>query len=112
MCKGSAAGGEHLCFMGSGREEEDQYVNMVVAHFLQKNTQFVSVVNGGYQGKSIVILQGPILTLHGHFIILQGYIAILQLTRHYCDITKPYCDITRPYCDITGPFYEIFKAIL
>ena len=31
----SAAGGEHLCFMGSGREEEDQYVNMVVANFLQ-----------------------------------------------------------------------------
>ena len=31
----SAAGGEHLCFMGSGREAEDQYVNMVVANFLQ-----------------------------------------------------------------------------
>ena len=32
---GSNAGGEHLCFMGSGRESEDQYVNMVVANFLQ-----------------------------------------------------------------------------
>ena len=31
----SVAGGEHLCFMGSGREAEDQYVNMVVANFLQ-----------------------------------------------------------------------------
>ena len=31
----AVAGGEHLCFMGSGREEEDQYVNMVVANFLQ-----------------------------------------------------------------------------
>lgn len=35
VAAGSAAGGEHLCFMGSGREEEDQYVNMVVANFLQ-----------------------------------------------------------------------------
>ena len=32
---GSNAGGEHLCFVGSGREVEDQYVNMVVANFLQ-----------------------------------------------------------------------------
>ena len=35
VAAGSAAGGEHLCFVGSGREEEDQYVNMVVANFLQ-----------------------------------------------------------------------------
>ena len=32
---GSVAGGEHLCFIGSGREEEDQYVHMVIANFLQ-----------------------------------------------------------------------------
>ena len=46
----SVAGGEHLCFMGSGRDEEDQYVHMVVAHFLQKTTQYVSVTRGGYAG--------------------------------------------------------------
>ena len=46
----SVAGGEHLCFIGSGREEEDQYVNMVVAHFLQRNSQYVSVASGGYAG--------------------------------------------------------------
>ena len=45
----SVAGGEHLCFMGSGREEEDQYVNMVVAHFLQRNSLYVSVARGGYR---------------------------------------------------------------
>lgn len=44
----SSAGGEHLCFMGSGRLEEDQYMHMVVASFLQKNTQYVSVLTGGY----------------------------------------------------------------
>ena len=36
---GSAAGGEHLCFIGSGREEEDKYVHMVIANFLQVSVQ-------------------------------------------------------------------------
>ena len=30
MAANSAAGGEHLCFMGSGREKEDQYVHMMI----------------------------------------------------------------------------------
>ena len=51
LSSGSAAGGEHLCFMGSGREEEDQYVNMVVARFLQQNSQYVSLAHGGYSGR-------------------------------------------------------------
>ncbi|XP_076304257.1 TBC1 domain family member 23 [Tachypleus tridentatus] len=46
---GSVAGGEHVCFMGSGREEEDQYVHMVVASFLQKRLAFVSLAKGGYE---------------------------------------------------------------
>ncbi|XP_067132890.1 TBC1 domain family member 23 [Centruroides vittatus] len=44
----SVAGGEHVCFMGSGREEEDQYVHMVVASFLQKQLSLISLVKGGY----------------------------------------------------------------
>jgi len=36
--------------MGSGREEEDQYVHMVVANFLQKKTKYVSFARGGYKG--------------------------------------------------------------
>lgn len=44
----SNAGGEHLCFMGSGRLDEDQYMYMVVASFLQHNTQYVSILTGGY----------------------------------------------------------------
>ncbi|ELU13461.1 hypothetical protein CAPTEDRAFT_183535 [Capitella teleta] len=48
IAAGSVAGGDHLCFLGSGREEEDQYVHMVVAHFLQRNSQFVSLARGGY----------------------------------------------------------------
>ncbi|CAG2194518.1 TBC1D23 [Mytilus edulis] len=45
---GSISGGEHLCFIGSGREEEDQYVYMVIANFLQKHYQFISFAKGGY----------------------------------------------------------------
>lgn len=45
---GSRAGGKHLCFLGSGRDEEDRYVHMVVASFLQKHHLFVSLAYGGY----------------------------------------------------------------
>ena len=41
-------GSEHWCFICSGREREDQYANMVVAHFLQRNTAYVSIAQGGY----------------------------------------------------------------
>jgi len=37
--------------MGSGREEEDKYVRMVVAYFLQRNIKFISIASGGYKGK-------------------------------------------------------------
>ncbi|XP_048250832.1 TBC1 domain family member 23-like [Haliotis rufescens] len=48
LATGSVAAGEHLCFLGSGREEEDQFVNMVVANFLQKSQQYISMARGGY----------------------------------------------------------------
>lgn len=44
---GSIASGEHLCFMGSGREEEDMYMNMVLAHFLQVCESCVTGANRG-----------------------------------------------------------------
>jgi len=46
---GSVAGGQHLCFMGSGRDDEDKYVNMVVSNFLQRKINFVSLALGGYE---------------------------------------------------------------
>lgn len=52
VASGTPGCGKHLCFIGSGREAEDQYVHMVVASFLQRNTQYVSLAKGGYQGKS------------------------------------------------------------
>lgn len=48
----SVAAGEHICFVGSGREEEDQYVHMVVASFLQKHQRYISLAQGGYAGKT------------------------------------------------------------
>ena len=42
--------GKHLCFIGSGREIEDQYLHMVVASFLQKSSLYVSLAKGGYKG--------------------------------------------------------------
>lgn len=44
----SNAGGEHLCFLGSGRDEEDRYAHMVVASFLQKHTQYISILSGEF----------------------------------------------------------------
>jgi hypothetical protein len=58
---GSVAGGQHLCFMGAGNvtatnptsinsdEDEDRYVNMVVANFLQRKINYVSLALGGYE---------------------------------------------------------------
>lgn len=42
--------GEHLCFFGSGREQEDQYMNMVVAKFLHQSIPYISVARGGFLG--------------------------------------------------------------
>lgn len=53
----SVAGGEHLCFIGSGRgDEDDSYVHMVVASFLQKRHKYVSLLYGGYQSLHRYIL--------------------------------------------------------
>lgn len=49
IASGSIAGGEHLCFIGSGHDEEDKYVNMVVANFLQRKIKYISLALGGYE---------------------------------------------------------------
>uniref|UniRef100_UPI00358FE640 TBC1 domain family member 23 isoform X2 n=1 Tax=Myxine glutinosa TaxID=7769 RepID=UPI00358FE640 len=45
----SFVGPHHLCLLGSGRRQEEPTLNMVAAHFLQKNTEYVSVARGGYK---------------------------------------------------------------
>ncbi len=49
ITSGSIAGGQHLCFMGSGNAEEDKYVNMVVSNFLHRQINFISLALGGYE---------------------------------------------------------------
>lgn len=41
-------GGEHMCFLGSGREQEDQNMNLVVAKFLHKSIPHISLARGGF----------------------------------------------------------------
>ncbi|KAL4703812.1 hypothetical protein ACJJTC_011612 [Scirpophaga incertulas] len=48
LAAGSLAAGDHLCFVGSGRSEEDSYAHMVVASFLKRNTKHVSMLEGGF----------------------------------------------------------------
>ncbi|XP_063619964.1 TBC1 domain family member 23 [Cydia splendana] len=48
LAAGSLAAGEHLCFVGSGRTEEDSYAHMVIASFLKRNTKYISMLDGGF----------------------------------------------------------------
>ncbi|KAG8450366.1 hypothetical protein GDO86_002858 [Hymenochirus boettgeri] len=66
---GSVAGGEHLCFMGSGREEEDMYMNMVLAHFLQKNKEYVSIAKGGFMALQQHLVDINMENGYGHWIV-------------------------------------------
>lgn len=42
--------GQHIACIGSGYEEEDQYMRMIVSHLLQHFYKHVSIVDGGYNG--------------------------------------------------------------
>lgn len=42
------AGQDHWCFICTGHEEEDQYMNMAIAHFLKRGVSYVSAARGGY----------------------------------------------------------------
>ena len=61
---GSLAGGRHLCFLGSGRDEEDRYLNMVVAYFLQKKQEYVSIANGGYEQLHVFLTENNLMNLY------------------------------------------------
>uniref|UniRef100_A0A1B6DC88 TBC1 domain family member 23 n=1 Tax=Clastoptera arizonana TaxID=38151 RepID=A0A1B6DC88_9HEMI len=66
IAAGSNAGGEHLCFMGCGRLDDDQYTHMVVASFLQKHTHYTSLLTGGYQAIHEYLIERLNLTLADH----------------------------------------------
>uniref|UniRef100_A0A0N5AI33 TBC1 domain family member 23 n=1 Tax=Syphacia muris TaxID=451379 RepID=A0A0N5AI33_9BILA len=60
---------DHLLFMGSGHEEEDSYVYMMVANFLHNGRKNIALVDGGY--KAIHKLIAPNFErLDGHYEVL------------------------------------------
>uniref|UniRef100_A0A914CLG7 TBC1 domain family member 23 n=1 Tax=Acrobeloides nanus TaxID=290746 RepID=A0A914CLG7_9BILA len=40
---------DHICFIGSGLEEDDSYMMMVISRFLHQNIKHISYVDGGYK---------------------------------------------------------------
>jgi hypothetical protein len=57
--------------MGSGRDEEDKYVRMVIAHFLRQNTRYVSIASGGYKSK-ISFLNFVIISIMIEIVLTQA----------------------------------------
>lgn len=51
------AGGEHLCFIGSGRDDTDDYIHMVISSFLQKHHKYVSYLYGGFEALHKTIME-------------------------------------------------------
>lgn len=41
---------DHVCFLGSGLEDDDSFMMMVISRFLQQNKKHISYVDGGYKG--------------------------------------------------------------
>ncbi|XP_026685223.1 TBC1 domain family member 23 [Diaphorina citri] len=79
--QGSQAGGEHVCFLGCGQLEEDQYTHMVVSSFLQRQIQFISLVQVIHTElverplASGTVVQSPVRYQAG---ILAGYRAAMK----------------------------------
>lgn len=44
---------DHICFLGSGREEDDQFMMMAISRFLHQNYKHISYANGGFSGNLI-----------------------------------------------------------
>lgn len=59
---------DHICFIGSGREEDDQYLMMVISRFLHQNYNNISYVDGGYCALHTLLSDtGNLTMLSNHF---------------------------------------------
>ena len=62
----SIASGSHLCFIGSGKPSEDQYLHMIISNMLRRYSKYVSICVGGYQGRppldDLELRTNPLLT--------------------------------------------------
>lgn len=44
---------DHICFIGSGLEEDDLFMMMIISRFLHNTVEHVSYMDGGY--RSIIL---------------------------------------------------------
>lgn len=59
---------DHICFLGSGREEEDQFMVMAISRFLHQNYEHISYANGGYAALHSILFEiGNLQKLSNHF---------------------------------------------
>jgi hypothetical protein len=59
---------DHICFVGSGLEEDDSYMMMVISKFLQQKQEHISYVDGGYKALHSLLADISALTkLSNHF---------------------------------------------
>lgn len=100
--------GEHICFMGSGREEEDQYVNMVVASFLQKQVTYISQVRGGYAALHDLISEESQLDEHLAEHNVQQCIQCVSLSQNNRSGSKLHADSTDESKESTS-FFSRFR---
>ncbi|VDO31741.1 unnamed protein product [Haemonchus placei] len=54
---------EHICFFGYGDEDQDQFMNMVIARFLRDGKSHVTFAQGGYRGLHSVLSESNRLRL-------------------------------------------------
>uniref|UniRef100_A0AC35FQW4 TBC1 domain family member 23 n=1 Tax=Panagrolaimus sp. PS1159 TaxID=55785 RepID=A0AC35FQW4_9BILA len=66
--KKESCASDHICFFGSGLEEDDSYMVMVISSFLHKNVNHISYVDGGYKALHSVLKETNNLNkLSNHF---------------------------------------------
>ncbi|KAI1731989.1 rab-GTPase-TBC domain-containing protein [Ditylenchus destructor] len=59
---------DHICFIGSGLEEDDSYMMMVISRFLHQNKDHISYVDGGYKALHALLADtGNLSKLSNHF---------------------------------------------
>ena len=87
---------DHICFVGSGNEDEDAAMTMVISRFLQQNINHVSYLSGGYKGFAQIsckfLVNSPIISaLHA---MLKENNSLAKLNNHLTPENCPECSIS------------------
>ncbi|WKY15899.1 hypothetical protein Q1695_000964 [Nippostrongylus brasiliensis] len=57
---------EHICFFGYGADDQDQFMNMVIARFLRDGRSHVSFAQGGYHGLHNALIESNRRLISSH----------------------------------------------